>query len=417
MKTKIFYGWWILVALLPACIVHAGAPFYAFGIFYKPFALEFGWTRSEIALAITIFMLTMGFTSPLIGKLTERFSPKKIILSGAILGGICFILVSRVTTLWELYLLYFIIGWAYSACGAIPVSTVVAKWFTDKRGLAIGIAVAGISLGGFIIAPTAAFFMSAFGWRATYVFLGVASFLLVIPSVVIFVRNTPQEMGLLPYVEEKNTVSTAAPEQRPNEPPAERGENWTLGGAMRTKTFWLVCISISMIYFGIGSVLQHQINFLNDMGISLTAAAVALGLTGAVGALGKVAFGFICDRFAAKYVAACCFTLQALGILLILFAQSMTMIWVFVLVFGFSMGGQYALQPLLTIYFFGLRSFATIYGLVYMSGGIGAALGPLLTALIYDTSGNYNYAFAICAAAALMASFIILSTRRIISTK
>jgi sugar phosphate permease len=417
LKPKIFYGWWILAALLPACIIHAGAPFYAFGIFYKPLALEFGWTRSEIALVITIFMLTMGLTSPLIGKLTERFSPKKIILSGAILGGICFILVSRVTSLWQLYLLYFIIGWSYSACGAIPVSTVVARWFTDKRGLAIGIAVAGISLGGFVIAPPAAYFMTAFGWRATYIFLGTASFLLVIPPVLFFIRNTPEEMGLLPYVEEKNTVSAAAPDKRPHEPPADKGENWTLSGAMRTKTFWLVCISISMIYFGIGSVLQHQINFLNDMGISLTAAAVALGITGAIGALGKVAFGFICDRFAAKYVAACCFTLQALGIVLLLFAQSMTMIWIFVLVFGFSMGGQYAMQPLLTIYFFGLKSFATIYGLVYMSGGIGSALGPLLTAFIYDTYGNYNYAFAICAVAAVLASFIILSTRRVLSTK
>lgn len=417
MKPRIFYGWWILAALLPACIVHSGAPFYAFGIFYKPFALEFGWTRSEIALAITIFLLTMGLTSPLIGKLTERYSPKKIIISGAVVGGICFILVSRVTTLWQLYLLYFIIGWSYSACGAIPVNTVVAKWFSHKRGLAVGIAVAGISLGGFIIAPASAYFMTAFDWRATYLFLAATSFLLVVPPVLFIVRNTPQEMGLLPYGDEMKTVSAATPDPRINESPADWGENWTLGGAMRTSTFWLICIAVSMIYIGIGSVLQHQINFLNDMGISLTAAAVALGLTGAAGASGKVAFGFICDRFAAKYVAVCCFALQAVGILLLLFAKSMTMIWVFVLIFGFSMGGQYALQPLLTIYFFGLRSFATIYGLVYMSGAIGSAIGPLLAAFIYDMSGNYNYAFAICAVAALLASFIILCTRRVLSTE
>ncbi|MBN1664064.1 MAG: MFS transporter [Deltaproteobacteria bacterium] len=412
-KPKLFYGWWVVWALIPACIVHSGAAFYVFGIFYKPFGLEFGWSRAEIALNMTIYLLTMGLSSPIIGKLTEIFNPRKTIITGAVVGGICFILASRVTALWQLYLLYFIIGWSYAACGAIPASTVVANWFIDKRGLALGIAMAGISLGGFIIAPAGAFFMEAFGWRPTYLFLAATSFLIVIPPALFIVRNTPQEMGLLPYgADPQAAAEKPDPAIHITDIPPGPENQWTLAGVMKTPAFWFICLSVSLVYVGVGTVLQHQIMHLSDMGISLTAAAVALGMTGAFGAMGKVAFGFICDRIAAKSAAVFCFALQAFGILILLFAESMTLIWVFVIIFGFAMGGQYALQPLVSVYFFGLRSFATIYGVVYMSSSIGSAAGPLAAAFLYDKTGSYRYAFAACVAAALLASIIMLSIKK-----
>jgi sugar phosphate permease len=413
MKPKLFYGWWVILALLPACLVHSGAPFYVFGIFYKPFIEEFGWSRAEIALTMTIYLLTMGLSSPVIGKLTDIFSPRKMIIAGAVVGGIGFILVSKVTALWQLYVLYFIIGWAYSACGAIPVSAVVARWFVDKRGLALGIAVAGISLGGFIIAPTGAFFMEAFGWRPTFLFLAATSFIVVIPPTLLIVRNTPQEMGLSPYGEPPQPASASADQAARATPFTMEPEgHWSLADAVKTPTFWLICLAFCLVYLGVGTVLQHQIMHLSDMGVPLTAAAVALGLTGAVGATGKIALGFICDKIAAKYAAVFCFALQALGILFLFFATSMPLIWVFVFIFGFAMGGQYALQPLVTVYFFGLRSFATIYGIVYMSSALGSALGPLAAAYVYDVTGTYRVAFAVCVGAGLLASLIISTAKR-----
>lgn len=410
MKQKVFYGWWVVLALLPACIVHSGAPFYVFGIFYKPFIAEFGWSRAEIALTMTISMLTMGFSSPIVGKLTDIFSPRKMIVAGAVVGGICFLLLSKVTALWQLYLLYFIIGWSYAACGAVPVSAIVAKWFIDKRGMAMGFAMAGISLGGFLIAPTGAFILDALGWRMTYLYLAATSFILVLPPMLFIVRNSPEEKGLTPLVE--NAAADTA-ESTPHIPSsvsatAEMGE-WTLPEAIKTTTFWKVCLSIFCIYLGVGTVLQHQIMHLNDMGIAITAAAVALGLTGAFGAAGKVVLGIICDRVAAKHAAVFCFALQAVGIGLLLFASSMPVIWVFVIVFGFAMGGQYALQPLVTVYFFGLRNFATIYGIVYMASALGSASGPLAAAYVYDIAGTYRPSFAVCVGAAVVASLIIFS--------
>jgi sugar phosphate permease len=409
---KVFYGWWNVAAMLPAMLVHAGAAFYVFGIFYKPLFTEFGWNRVQVAGAITIYLLTVGFSSPLIGRLADLYRPKKVIVIGAVSAGIAFALLSRISSLWQFYLLYFVLGLSLSACGAVPVNTVVTNWFTRKRGTAIGIAMAGVSLGAFTITPAGAYVLAWAGWRDTYLFLAAVTVVLVLPPMLIAMRNTPQEMGLLPDGDIPGSAmpNPAAAGHKPI--PHETGAEWTLATASRTAAFWLICLSFYLIYFGVGAVLQHQIMFLTDMGVPLTEAAVALGVTGLIGGLGKIVMGLICDRFSPRRVTAFCFALQAFGIIILLFAKSMAVVWIFAVVFGFAMGGQLALQPIIAGYFFGLRSFGTIYGIILMAGAMGTATGPIIAAMIYDTAGSYFYAFSGCLAAALLASITVFVIRR-----
>ncbi len=394
-------------------LVHAGAAFYVFGVFYKPFMNEFGWDRVDVAMAVTIYLLTVGLSSPFVGKMTDLFGPKKIVLAGAAAGACVFALLSRIEALWQLYGLYFLLGLAFAACGGVPVNTAISRWFTKRRGLAIGLAMAGVSLGAFVITPAGAYVMEGFGWRTTYLFLAAVTFFLAAPPVFFLMRNTPQEMGLRPEGMD-DAVVIAEGNGGSAEMPA--GPNWTLNTASRTAAFWMIAASFFLVYLAIGAVLQHQINFLGDMGISLQAAAVALGVTGGIGGLGKISFGVICDKFSTKSVTVFCFALQGLGIVLLLFAQSMAMVWLFVIVFGFSMGGQLCLQPLLVGHFFGLQSFGTIYGVVLMAGAIGTATGPILAALAYDVAGNYFFAFACCVAATLLASGLVLASRHPLQT-
>ena len=411
MKVKVFYGWWVVVSVLLAMLVHAGAVFYVFGIFYKPFLEEFGWSRAAVAGAITIYMVTLGITAPFIGKLTDKYGAKTVIWVGALFGGIAFILLSRITSLLQLYVLYFILGIGFSACGIVPVNSAISNWFTKKRGTAIGIAMAGVSLGAIIITPTGGYIMTHFGWRATYLFLAILTWLLVIPIVVWVMKNTPQEMGLLPdgntpLVNHEDAVTSQDSHQ------SDQEEAWTLKRATKSGSFWLINLAFFLICIGIGAVLQHEIVFFTDKGIPMTAAAVALGLTGFIGGFGKITFGTLADRFSPKYIAMLCFTLQAFGTLLLLFTQSMIMVWVFVFVFGFSMGGQIALQPLVVGQFFGLASFGTIYGIIAMAGAIGSATGPVIAGLAYDSSGSYNWVFLGCVVASLMAVVSIFLSRR-----
>jgi MFS family permease len=356
--------------------------------------------------------LTVGLSSPLVGKLTDLYGPKNVVLAGAAAAACVFALLSRIDALWQFYGLYFLLGLSFAACGGVPVNTAISGWFTKRRGLAVGIAMAGVSLGAFVITPAGAYIMGGFGWRATYLFLAVVTFALAVPPVVFLMKDTPQEVGLLPEGVDGPVDAAGLNNGKAGTAGAVAGPEWTLGMASKTGAFWMIAAAFFLIYFGIGAVLQHQINFLGDMGISLTAAAVALGVTGGIGGFGKISFGLICDMFSTKSVTVFCFTLQALGIILLLFAKSMAMVWIFVVVFGFAMGGQLCLQPLIVGHFFGLRSFGTIYGVILMAGAIGTATGPILAALAYAAAGSYYGAFAGCVATSLLASALISASRR-----
>jgi len=153
MKSKIYYGWWVVSSMIPANLIHAGAMFYVFGIFYDPLLKEFGWTRSQVAAALSIYLVTVGLSGPVVGRLTDRFGPRKLIGIGALLGGIVFALLSRISSLWQFYFLYFLQGITFAGCGLVPVNTSLASWFIKKRGTAIGVAMAGVSLGAITVTP------------------------------------------------------------------------------------------------------------------------------------------------------------------------------------------------------------------------------------------------------------------------
>ena len=410
---KVFYGWWIVGSLILANLVHAGCLFYIFGIFYEPLHKTFGWDRFETAGAMTIYTLTLGLSAPLIGRFTDRFGPKKVLLAGAFIGGVCFFVMPYIQALWHFYALYFLLGLAFSACGVVPVSTAVTSWFEDKRGIAMGVTMVGISLGAVVITPVGGIILEGFGWRVTYLYLGLCSWFLVIPPILLLMKDTPQEMGLLPYrnatrdYRGQRSVSLSG-ENGPTEPLI----SLTFPDAIKHASLWLIGLAYFFVFFTIGAVLGHQIVFLTDMGISMAAAAMALGVTGGMGGLGKIVFGLLADRYSPKPVVIFCIVFQGIGILFLLFAKSMPLVWVYALVFGFSMGGHMALQPLLVAHFFGLSSYGSIYGIISMIGALGSSLGPVTAGKMYDILGHYQWTFLVCCMACAVACVGLLSARR-----
>ena len=411
MRLKIFYGWMVVLSMFIVLLVHAGAGFYVFGIFYRPLAGEFGWEVAAISVAVTIYLLTLGLTAPVMGRLTDRFGEKAVIIAGALVAGISLILLSRMTYLWEFYFLYFLVGLGFSGCGVIPASSAITNWFIKKRGIAMGITMAGVSVGAFSITIAAGYIMTLSGWRFTYFFLGIISLVLVIPLILLGMKNTPQQIGLLPdgVVESEDTPVSHNKSEAPSSQPSEL---WTLGMALHNQSFWLLIVGFFLIFFSIGAVLQHEVNYLTDKGISRLVAASALAFTGGLGGLGKIFFGYLADRIYPKNVAILSFGMQAVGIIILTYATSMTCFWTFVVVFGFAMGGQIALQPLIIADFFGLISFGSIYGISALAAASGTALGPVIAGLVYDTSGSYYWIFLGCSAASLCAAVSIFYAKR-----
>ncbi len=392
-----FYGLWIVAGCFVLLFLFAGAGFYSFSIFIEPLETDFGWSRSAISLAMSLYMIVHGLIGPFVGHATEAYGPKKVMTFFAVISGAAFILVSFTTSLWFFYGAYILLSVGTTGIGFIPVSSILARWFVRRRGTAIGFAMLGIAVGGLVMAPLVGTLIEHFGWRMCFVFLGVLVWVLALPVTLFVLKGSPAEMGLLPDGDEPDVVENQEATREQGGPPTPSiEEGWPAREAFRTKEFFWV---VAAFFFGPVAqmgMLQHQVPLIVEAGISQSAAATALGLTAGLGGLGKLTFGRISELVPFRYAAMLCFSLQALGVLIVFNAHSIVTVWVYVAIFGFAMGGVIVLLPLAVAHFFGLASFGVIMGTVSLIQATGNATGALVSGLIYDYLGSYHYAMLVC---------------------
>jgi len=392
-KEGIFYGVWIIGGCFILLFLFAGAGFYSFSIFIKPLEEYFGWSRAAISFTMSIHMIVGGLAGPFLGKLIETYGPKKIMTLSAMAAGACFISVSFTNSLWYFYMTYGFLAITSAGVGFIPVSSVLARWYVRRRGTAIGSAMVGIAVGGLLMAPFVGQITYHFSWRASFVFLGLLVWALALPVTLFVIKSSPAEMGLLPDGDQVEIGKNLKPlPDIVNSSLAPKEEGWPFHAAIRTRAFFWIGLTFLLAPLGQMGVLQHQVPLIVEAGISEATAATALGLTAGLGGLGKLSFGRISEILPFHYAAMLCFGLQALGVFVLLNTQSIAMVWVYVMIFGFAMGGVIVLLPIAVGHFFGLASFGVIMGLVSMIQAFGCASGALISGLIYDYMGSYDYA-------------------------
>ena len=386
-RPKLFYGWWIVLVSLVVLFITLGLGYYSFGVFFTPLVTDFGWSRAALSGAMSLFLLAWGLASPLTGRLTDRYGPRRLIIWGTVGLGASLCLLSLTTALWQLYLLYAFAGAASAICSEIPTSTAVSHWFRRKRGIAMGVTSTGIGFGGLILAPAVNQLILSLGWQTTFVIAGVLAWVTIIPLAALVMKNRPQEIGLVPDGDSSpNPMSTGEPRHQTNANPLSRSS------PVSTRDVWLMGIGFSMASFGLIGVTTHQVPYMIDNGIDATAAATALGLTAGIGVLSKLSFGYLADRFSPRGVMSACIALQAVGVVLLIQISSLG-IWAFVVVFAFAMGGNNTLRPLVIGEFFDLAAFGRVSGLTEFIRRVGAAAGPFLAGYIFDITGSYRYAF------------------------
>ncbi|MFC1957409.1 MFS transporter [Chloroflexota bacterium] len=386
---RFFYGWWIVAAALGFTFIMAGTGFYSFGVLLKPVMNEFGWSRGAVSVAQSIYLLTAAFAGFVVAKLIERHSIRKIMLLGAIISGITWLLLSLTSSLWYLYIMYFINGLGLGGgAGLIPVAIVTSNWFSKRKGTAMGIVTVGIALGAMIIAPLVGFIAEEFSWRISYLFMGLLVLIVDVPLALFLVKDRPSDMGLVPDGDDPSTVSGIVSDISYDQPVPEVQSSWF----KRPAVYWL-CLSFVLAQSAEMATLIHEVSFITDMGFSATTAAVALGVTGGVGGIGKVVFGWLTDKISSRYVTALCFGIQLIGLLVLTQTRSMVMIWLFVALFGFGMGGMPTLLPLSVAELFGTVKFGVIYGFVHFIVIGVSSIGPPFAGFIYDTTGSYAFAF------------------------
>jgi MFS family permease len=385
----LFYGWYIVAAGFVSLWIHAGIGFYSFPVFFVEFFEQLGWKRGETATGFSIAFIVGGLTSPIVGRLIPRYGPKIVVVAGALIMSASFVLFSLMQTLWQYYLICFLLAVGWCCTGAIATSFAVSDWFNKKRGTAMGVMMVGVGLGGLVCVPLTRLLVNQFEWRATFGIYAVSIVVLLVPVAAAILKQRPSEV--LPDGEAMPAGGSLA---GPEDSAAGMAEvDWTFRDAARTTAFWIISAAFILAIFGQTAILLNQVAYFQDIGISPERAAGALGLCAFLGVAGKLFFGAMADRYPARYAMALCFGLQAAGtVVLILTPMLGSPIW-FVLLWGFAMGGVIALQPLIVAECFGMKSFGVILGMIYVFTTIGGSFGAPFAGFVHDANESYSLAF------------------------
>lgn len=386
--SPIFYGWRIVaVAFLTHCIT-TGIVFYSFGVFLNSLTQQFGWTRAQVSFGFSLVAICGAFYSPFVGRALDRFGPRPTQLVGAGAMSLGFFLLRDSNSLAQFYLLMgVVVALGSTALGPLPSNTAVANWFVRRRGRALGVSTAGISMGGVVFVPLTQFLIDHYGWRDAFALLGLFVLVVAVPPVALFMRRSPESMGLRPDGATPPTSGVGAGILD------EIERSWTPAQALAHRNFWLIAAAFALTVMGLSATLLHLIVFLRDRGISAEHAAWVLGATAGVGVVGKLGFGALLDRFAQRRVIMWCFGLQALGVLLLIGTRGPLSLWLYVLVYGFAMGGNATLQATILGECFGRLYYGAIAGRMNPFIVLVQALSIPAAGAIRDSFGSYVPAF------------------------
>jgi MFS family permease len=411
MKKKIFYGWWIVLATNIICMIGYGTWLYSFGVFFKPMADEFGWTRAMTAGAYSLRSIEGGIASPIVGWAVDKYGSRGVIVVGAIVSGLSFVLMPLIDSLLGFYLIYGIaLSTGMSAMLYLPAWTVVAKWFKRRLSLAMALLAVGAGLGGLICAPASAFLIAHFGWRSAFVVLGVVIWIVAIPLAFV-VRNSPEEMGLRPDgdapIDETPQEIGHTSHSEPGDPDLLAPVEYTLGQALRSSSFWM--LALAFFFFGMAhsTVTVHTVPALTDAGIPVQKAAFSIGLLTLVSIIGRLSFGFLGDYITKRYLFMVAYALTGAGLLVLMNAKTMGTVYVFIFLFGVGFGGTVPLMPAIRAEYFGRAALGKIQGFMNPVMMFAGAVGPIFAGHVFDTTGSYRISFMVtglltfCASAAV----------------
>lgn len=398
-KPKLFYGYIIILVGFGIQAVGWGV-YSAYGVFFTPLLIEFGWTRATISGATSLSFLLLGFFSIIAGRLGDKFGPRVVMVGCGLFLGLGYLLMSQVSTIWQLYLFYgLIVAIGSSGLDVLPLSA-AARWFVKRRGMMSGILKAGSGTGMLIMPIVASGLIVSYGWRTSYLILGSAAFAFIVLAAQ-FLRRDPGQKGLVPYGADEANASSL---------------NWVGNGinlreAIHLRQFWMLCALCVITFFYIETIIVHIVPHGIELGISAASAATILAVIGGVSMVGRVVMGSAGDRVGSRLAISICFPIMAVALFWLQIAQELGMLYLFAAVYGFAHGGFCALLSPLVAELFGLGSHGVIFGTVFFSGALGGSLGPVLVGYIFDVTNSYQLGFLGCALLAVISFILALLLR------
>lgn len=375
-----------------------GIMFYGLPFFYDFWVQEFGWSRAEVTSGNAFAKIAVGFLGFGAGWMIDRFGPRILMLIGILLGGTALIGLGAFTTsLWQFYIFYTFSALGYMCGGPLPNQVLTSRWFDKARGKAMGFAYLGIGVGGMLAPQIAKQLNVAFGWQQALVVLGIIMIAIAFPMAW-FVKDNPPVAKVQVNTPEAPKISIAS--------------------ILKHRAFYLLLIG-SMCSIGAVSATSQNLKlfFSLDLNYTQQQAANVISLVLASSIVGRLSMGWLADRIAKKYVMIIIYSIVALSIPLLYFATTPGVIYVFAIIFGIGLGGDYMIIPLMAAELFGVRVMGRVMGLILTGDGLAEALAPLMVGYLRDVTGSYANGFSALIVLAVIGVIAVVLTPRKVELK
>ena len=388
----IYYGWWVVAGALGATALFGGLYTWSFGLYFDPIETEFGWTRTEVSLGVSITLLMSGLASPFVGRLADRRGPRVVVFTGALVGAGGLALLSTSTELWQWYLFSGLMGVSVAMAFFIGLQAMASAWFDRRRGVALGMLGLGVSIGGVVLVPVVRLMIDELGWEGSLLASSGMVLALYIPLSVFVFRSAPPRRADGSHPDSPVAMREVAAQWEPAGGTGA-GAGVPLAEAIRTPIFWTLALGISLYFYAAFGLVVHSVPFFEDKGYSTGEAAGFLSAMAGLSIIPRIVLAGMVDR--ARRFERVAMLLSVNGVItlsLLLIGTSTELVVVFVVFWAIADTGPALIEPLSLSRAFGSAHFGSILGAVTVVRTVAMLISPLAAGVIFDGTGSYTWA-------------------------
>jgi MFS transporter, OFA family, oxalate/formate antiporter len=412
----IFYGWYIVAVGFLSNVASSFALASTLAIFLKPLTAELGVSRGVFSLLRSGEGIVGACLAPLVGALVDRHGGARLMAVGTTLVGVGYLFLGHIDTFAQFVLIRLVIVTVGDALmGSSVVNIVIAQWFVRQRGRALAISSMGVGFAKVCMPVVGAWLIVMLGWRHTWTVFGCGAIVLGVAPALLFIRKSPEDMGLRPDGGPAPSTSQPKPGVRPKtaspKMAADADITWTPKEALRTSAFWLLAITFGIASIGVTGLNLHIYSYVTDLGYSPVMAASVMSVIASMQLASPLAWGFLAERIDARYAAMVRFVIQGIGLGLAIMTGHLIFLHIGFFLYGIGLGGNMVLPDILWANYFGRRSLGKIRGMGIFISQVLAAVGPPFFGFLFDITGGYELSFALFGTVLMISAILSLMLR------